>query len=338
MKRHTKKLDNKSNDKLREANDAKADIDANGIPVYILRFAPIIDWTCYLSLLFFHFFSCLVCAYQVHFGLFFTWKRTGVLILLAYWKIVLTFGVLHRFFSHKVFARSRPVAFVLGLLASTSGQRGPLWWGSKHIRHHKFCANEGDPHISLSGFRSWIYKFVGWTVMLPEMKVDWEYVHAEFKQPEMVLLEFLSAFIPFGETLLWYYLSGIENAMMEYYATIISVYIVLAFNVINHNDKPPEKKRLDNGRYKCISDKESWCLKYIPDFMGEMDHKDHHRYPRQALHPTHLGVDLLYWVLIWPFEKSGVFYNVCHDGRGESRRRKEGKEHNKEEIVNLVTS
>lgn len=155
--------------------------------------------------------------------------------------------------------------------------------------------------------------------MTPEMKVDWEYVHAELKQPEMLLCEFISTFIPATEMYLWYYFGGIENAIMEYYATVIALYITLSFNVGLHHDNLPEEAPV-NGRYKCKAhDACPWYLKYTLDLIGELNHYDHHRYPRRALHPSHSGIDLTYWALIWPFEKMGIFYNVNHDGRGRSK-------------------
>eukprot|EP00937_MAST-01D_sp_MAST-1D-sp2_P005858 g5858.t1 len=59
----------------------------------------------------------------------------------------------HRFFSHRAFTTSRPVAFLLGVLGCTATQRGPLWWASTHRRHHKHCEAALDPHCpSRQGF------------------------------------------------------------------------------------------------------------------------------------------------------------------------------------------
>lgn len=46
-------------------------------------------------------------------------------------------GIFHRFFSHQAYACSRLTAFCLGLYSTLLAQRGPMWWSSKHIRHHK---------------------------------------------------------------------------------------------------------------------------------------------------------------------------------------------------------
>lgn len=48
--------------------------------------------------------------------------------------------------------------------------------------------------------------------------------------------------------------------------------------------------------------------------IGEMDHLDHHKWPRKALHPAFL-FDVPYWCFIWPGEQLGLFYDVNHDGK-----------------------
>jgi fatty-acid desaturase len=42
---------------------------------------------------------------------------------------------LHRYFSHKAFETSRPVQFVLGVIACLAYQGGPLWWAMKVSEH-----------------------------------------------------------------------------------------------------------------------------------------------------------------------------------------------------------
>jgi fatty-acid desaturase len=55
-------------------------------------------------------------------------------------------------------------------MATLIGNRGPLWWSSKHMRHHKYCENEGeyphnDPH---SHFRyGWWYGYIVSKLALP---------------------------------------------------------------------------------------------------------------------------------------------------------------------------
>ncbi len=55
-------------------------------------------------------------------------------------------GVNHRYFAHRAYAASRPVQFVLALIALQAGQRGPLWWAARHRDHHKFADTDKDAH------------------------------------------------------------------------------------------------------------------------------------------------------------------------------------------------
>lgn len=96
---------------------------------------------------------------------------------------------------------------------SQGGQKGPLWWASKHVRHHKFCENEADPH-SASRF-GYLYGFVGWTFHPKEWHIDWEFVHPQFKVWEMVLCESLTGVVSFGEQLFYYHHWGFRAGGCE---------------------------------------------------------------------------------------------------------------------------
>lgn len=56
---------------------------------------------------------------QWYFNYWLTYGEFAWLILLGYGKLIVTFTILHRFFAHKTFSTSRPMAFLLGLIALT---------------------------------------------------------------------------------------------------------------------------------------------------------------------------------------------------------------------------
>jgi stearoyl-CoA desaturase (delta-9 desaturase) len=71
-----------------------------------------------------------------------------------------TEAVYHRYFSHRAFRARRGVQFALALLGTQNGQRGPLWWASKHRLHHQSADLQDDPHSpNAHGFG---YAFIGW--------------------------------------------------------------------------------------------------------------------------------------------------------------------------------
>src|SRR5580698_10230570 len=68
----------------------------------------------------------------------FSWK--GVLLAVALYYVRM-FGVTagyHRYFSHRAFRTSRAGQFLLALLATSSSQKGVIWWASHHRTHHKY--------------------------------------------------------------------------------------------------------------------------------------------------------------------------------------------------------
>ena len=65
----------------------------------------------------------------------------------------------HRYFSHRTFKTSRVVHTMGAIVASSAGQRGPLWWASHHRRHHRHSDTPNDPHSpTLKGF-IWSHMF-----------------------------------------------------------------------------------------------------------------------------------------------------------------------------------
>jgi stearoyl-CoA desaturase (delta-9 desaturase) len=89
-------------------------------------------------------------------------RHLGVLVAVCFvplnwplfWLALLSFcirmfgieGINHRYFSHRSYKASRAVQFILALIALQAGQRGSLWWASKHRDHHKYAETDRDPH------------------------------------------------------------------------------------------------------------------------------------------------------------------------------------------------
>jgi stearoyl-CoA desaturase (delta-9 desaturase) len=69
-------------------------------------------------------------------------------------------GINHRYFSHRSYKANRVVQFFLALIAVQAGQRGSIWWASKHRTHHKHAETEKDPHSPVS--HSFLEAYVTW--------------------------------------------------------------------------------------------------------------------------------------------------------------------------------
>jgi stearoyl-CoA desaturase (Delta-9 desaturase) len=90
----------------------------------------------------------------------FSWTALAVCLGLY---VVRMFGLTagyHRYFSHRSYKTSRVFQFLLGFLATTAVQNGPLWWASHHRLHHRYSDTENDVHSPISGTIWWSH--VGW--------------------------------------------------------------------------------------------------------------------------------------------------------------------------------
>ena len=86
-----------------------------------------------------------------------------------------TLTVNHRFFAHGAFKTSRAGRALLACVACLGLQYGPLWWSSKHRRHHRFCDERGDPHSWTR--TAWWYAWFGWLCAVEERQIDTAFVH-----------------------------------------------------------------------------------------------------------------------------------------------------------------
>lgn len=83
-------------------------------------------------------------------GVFFVpgelWTGIAIMLVSYYLRI---FGIgagYHRYFAHRSFKTSRAMQVVLAVLGLTALQRGPLWWGETHRRHHRATDTPTDIH------------------------------------------------------------------------------------------------------------------------------------------------------------------------------------------------
>jgi stearoyl-CoA desaturase (delta-9 desaturase) len=69
-------------------------------------------------------------------------------------------GAYHRYFAHRSYKAGRAVQFVLALIGLQAGQRGLLWWASRHRDHHKFADTDRDFHSPVT--KPFGYAYGGW--------------------------------------------------------------------------------------------------------------------------------------------------------------------------------
>jgi stearoyl-CoA desaturase (delta-9 desaturase) len=92
----------------------------------------------------------------------------------------------HRYFSHRTYKMGRIPQFLMALLASTTVQKGVLWWGAHHRHHHRFSDKENDLHSPIqSGF--W-HSHVGWILDRKNDETHWSQIQDLSKFPELRFL------------------------------------------------------------------------------------------------------------------------------------------------------
>jgi stearoyl-CoA desaturase (delta-9 desaturase) len=100
----------------------------------------------------------LVCLALFFIG--FHWSYFAVFLVMFYVRMFFVTAGYHRYFSHRSFKTSRWFQFLMAFMATTSTQKGVLWWAANHRHHHRYSDTEEDLHSpTLFGF--W-WSHVGW--------------------------------------------------------------------------------------------------------------------------------------------------------------------------------
>jgi stearoyl-CoA desaturase (Delta-9 desaturase) len=114
-----------------------------------------------------------------------SWRGLGLALLLYIPRMFFVTAAYHRYFSHRSFKTSRWFQFVLGLGATLTGQKGPLWWAANHRAHHKYSDSPRDVHSALQGGFWWAHH--GWITAGGDT-TDYAQIKDFAKYPELMWL------------------------------------------------------------------------------------------------------------------------------------------------------
>jgi stearoyl-CoA desaturase (Delta-9 desaturase) len=92
----------------------------------------------------------------------------------------------HRYFAHRAYQTGRLFQFLIGFLATTSYQRGPLWWAAHHRYHHIHSDTEADIHSPVQDGFWWSH--FGWLLYRRNGSTDLKMIPNLVKYPELHLL------------------------------------------------------------------------------------------------------------------------------------------------------
>jgi stearoyl-CoA desaturase (delta-9 desaturase) len=113
----------------------------------------------------------------------FRWSYLAVCLALYYIRMFFVTAGYHRYFSHRSFKTSRAFQFVMAFMATTSVQKGVLWWAANHRHHHRYSDMEEDLHSpSLFGF--W-WSHVGWILADKYNATQVDLIRDFHKYPEL---------------------------------------------------------------------------------------------------------------------------------------------------------
>jgi len=203
---------------------------------------------------------------------------------------------LHRYFAHKSFRCNRLTQVILSLLGCLASQGSPLWWASKHRRHHKYCDTDKDPH-SPQAF-SKLYAWIGWIYKEGPLGTgtEFEYLNDFSYFPELYIFE-IFPWVPvyFVHYLFYRYHSLEAMIFISMWSSIMCQLLTLYFNVIFHTENKTKSvcKAIDNP------------MDILSNIFGESYHKHHHKYPNLSKRP---GIDIPYWTFIKPLLILSIFW------------------------------
>jgi len=238
----------------------------------------------------------------------------GLTILLFLFKGGVCMSVaLHRYAAHAAFRCGPLTNFAISWLGCMANQGGPIWWGSQHRCHHKFCDGPRDPHSpELMGI---VRAFVFFD-SYPD--VNEEFVPAHLNSLPIRVLDTFACVPVMVEQYAAYTLGGPVGLWISYTSSWLCQTVTLWFNIVNHPPRPEE----DTDTVVCVANDVSDASKLTPptplfrflncflwstDLFGEEAHKHHHDYPRCALRP---GVDFPYHLFVRPLEKAGLIWHL----------------------------
>lgn len=210
----------------------------------------------------------------------------------------------HRYFAHRAYKMGRVMQFVMAWGASTSCQKGVLWWAAHHRSHHRYSDTERDIHSPKRGF--W-WSHVGWILCPKYQATDWATIKDFARYPELVWLNryHLLPGVTLGAAC---YLLGGWSALWTFFlSTTLLYHGTFSINSLMH---------LWGRRRYVTTDTSRNSLLLALVTMGEGWHNNHHYYQSSANQGFFWWeIDLSYYLL-----KVMSWLGLVHDLRTPSAR------------------
>ena len=242
-----------------------------------------------------------------------------VLYVVRMWGVTAGY---HRYFSHRTFKTSRVFQFVLAFLAMSTAQKGVLWWGAHHRRHHKHSDQPGDVHSPVLG--GFFHSHMGWLFYDGAGDTDLDKIQDFARYPE---LRWLNRHYLVPPTLLaigcatFFGWSGLVVGF--FWSTVLLWHGTFFINSLAHV--------MGKRRFQTTDDSRNNPLLALLT-LGEGWHNNHHRYQASArngfywweLDMTYYVLKALGWVgVVWDLRS--VPEKILEEGRQADRARAAGE-------------
>lgn len=216
-----------------------------------------------------------------------SWQVWMVCAVLFWGRMFAATGIYHRYFSHRTYKTSRPMQFLLAVVAQTTSQKGVLWWAAHHRAHHRNSDSPRDVH-SPRQFGFW-HAHVGW-IYDGTTATDYSRVRDLTRFPELVILNKLwwmpPAMLGAAVWAIWGW-SGLWVGFML--STVLVWHATFTINSLAHVWGGRRYDTPDTSR-------NNWVLALLT--MGEGWHNNHHYFMGSARQGFYWWeVDATYYVL-----------------------------------------
>jgi stearoyl-CoA desaturase (delta-9 desaturase) len=227
-----------------------------------------------------------------------TWQAVMIGVGL-YWLRIFAIGAgYHRYFSHRAYATSRAVQFILAALAQSTAQRSVLWWAAKHRHHHLHSDTPADVHSPRQ--KGFFYSHVGWIFAARHDTTDLVKIADFACYPELMWLHRYEVAPAAVMAVLCFLAAGWPGLVVGFFWSTVCLYhATFCINSMAHV--------WGNKRYVTGDDsRNNWLLASFT--MGEGRHNNHHAYQssvRQGfrwweLDPTYYILKMLSWAgVVW---------------------------------------
>jgi stearoyl-CoA desaturase (delta-9 desaturase) len=200
-----------------------------------------------------------------------TWQSVVVCAVLYFVRMFGVTAGYHRYFSHRTFKTSRPMQFLLALIAESSAQKGALWWAAHHRDHHKYSDTENDIHSPRH--RGFWYAHCGWLFDYTEA-TKWDRIKDMAKFPELVFLNRIEKLVPtvLGIAVWWFF--GWSGLFIGFFlSTVLLWHGTFVINSLAHV----------HGSRRYATDDDSRNNPWLAIVtLGEGWHNNHHHYQGSA--------------------------------------------------------